>query len=275
MNYYYLSGGQQVGPVAETEFERLIQAGQITPDMMVWAEGMANWQPLREVQLGNVSAPIQTSQVSGAAAGPAHTMHETALVSAPAMPSANEVGCAECGRIFPVEETISYGNIRVCAGCKPLFMQKLAEGVPFNAGVTYASFWIRAGAKILDGAVLWAINYPLGMLIGFAMAPRTNAKSILVLQAVATGIGFLIGIAYITFFVGKYGATPGKMLCKIKIVSADGSPVSYWKAFGRYWAELLSGCPTLMIGYLLAARDEQHRALHDRLCNTRVVTRNA
>ena len=50
MNYYYLSGGQQVGPLSENDFEQLIQAGQILPETMIWGEGMANWQPLREVR---------------------------------------------------------------------------------------------------------------------------------------------------------------------------------------------------------------------------------
>jgi hypothetical protein len=29
-----------------------------------------------------------------------------------------------------------------------------------------------------------------------------------------------------------------------------------------------------MIGYLMAARDEERRALHDRICNTRVIMKN-
>jgi uncharacterized RDD family membrane protein YckC len=71
--------------------------------------------------------------------------------------------------------------------------------------------------------------------------------------------------------VGKYGATVGKMAAKIKIVNADGTPVSYGKAAGRYFAEILSSM-ICGIGYLMVAFDnEEKRALHDRICNTRVV----
>jgi uncharacterized RDD family membrane protein YckC len=80
----------------------------------------------------------------------------------------------------------------------------------------------------------------------------------------------VIAIGYETFFIGKYGATPGKMACKIKVVTADGGKVSYLLAFGRYFAKVLSSL-TCLIGYIMAAFDDEKRALHDRICNTRVV----
>jgi uncharacterized RDD family membrane protein YckC len=79
-----------------------------------------------------------------------------------------------------------------------------------------------------------------------------------------------IGITYETVLIGKYGATLGKMACKIKVVTAEGGRVSYLLAFGRYFAKILSAM-ILMIGYLMAAFDDEKRALHDRICNTRVI----
>jgi uncharacterized RDD family membrane protein YckC len=72
--------------------------------------------------------------------------------------------------------------------------------------------------------------------------------------------------------IGKYGSTFGKMACNIKIVRADGSPASFGLAFGRYFAKMLSGL-ILGIGYFMAGFDDEKRALHDRLCETRAVTR--
>jgi uncharacterized RDD family membrane protein YckC len=83
---------------------------------------------------------------------------------------------------------------------------------------------------------------------------------------------YIVFAVYSAFFVGTYGATPGKMVCRIKIVNADGSKVSYGKAIGRYFAELLNAF-TLYIGYIIAAFDDEKRTLHDRICNTRVVKR--
>ena len=70
--------------------------------------------------------------------------------------------------------------------------------------------------------------------------------------------------------IGKYGATLGKMACRIKVVTSEGGPVSYMRALGRYFAKQLS-CLTLMIGYIMAFFDKENRALHDRICDTRVV----
>jgi uncharacterized RDD family membrane protein YckC len=83
-------------------------------------------------------------------------------------------------------------------------------------------------------------------------------------------LGYPIAIAYETYFVGRYGATLGKMACGLKVVRSEGQNVSYGRAFGRYWACLLSSM-TLTIGYIMAAFDSQKRALHDRICDTRVI----
>ncbi len=60
-------------------------------------------------------------------------------------------------------------------------------------------------------------------------------------------MGYPIAIAYETYFVGRYGATLGKMVFGLKVVRSDGQSVSYGRAFGRYWANLLSSM-TVTIG---------------------------
>jgi uncharacterized RDD family membrane protein YckC len=79
-----------------------------------------------------------------------------------------------------------------------------------------------------------------------------------------------IGVTYETVMIGRFGATLGKMACKLKVVTASGGKVSYMLAFGRYFAKVFSGL-TCSIGFIIAGFDEQKRALHDRLCETRVV----
>jgi uncharacterized RDD family membrane protein YckC len=264
MNWYYVSAGQQAGPVTEEQLKELARTGQIEAKTLVWREGMANWQPFEEALPAAVPAAV--ASISG---GPVPAAAARAAEAATA-----EAVCAECGKIFPIEDTIQYGNARVCASCKPIFMQKLAEGVEINTGVKYGSFWVRFGAKFLDGLLLRVAGFPLGLMVGFLSGPRSQS-SLLMVQAMLGGASLLIAMAYTTFFLGKYGATPGKMVSKLKVISADGSKVTYGKACGRFWAELLSGCPTLFIGYLIAAKDEEHRALHDRICNTRVVHKNS
>ena len=83
-------------------------------------------------------------------------------------------------------------------------------------------------------------------------------------------VQYIIQFGYEVFFIGKFGATPGKMALKIKVINADGSKVSYLKALGRLFAYFLSGI-ILGIGLIMAAFDDEKRALHDRICNTRVI----
>ena len=78
-------------------------------------------------------------------------------------------------------------------------------------------------------------------------------------------------IGYNTIMQGKYGATLGKLACGLRVVQPDGAPISYGRAFGRAWAEILSGLFTCDIGYIITAFDSQKRSLHDHIANTRVI----
>src|SRR5204863_217156 len=54
-------------------------------------------------------------------------------------------------------------------------------------------------------------------------------------------VSLTTGACYEGFMLGKYGATFGKMACKIQVVTPDGRPISYPRAFGRHFAKWLSG----------------------------------
>jgi uncharacterized RDD family membrane protein YckC len=83
-------------------------------------------------------------------------------------------------------------------------------------------------------------------------------------------ISFALQIAYSVWMHGKFGATVGKMACGLRLVRANGTPVSYGLATGRFFAEFLSAL-LIYIGYIMAGFDEEKRTLHDRICNTRVI----
>jgi uncharacterized RDD family membrane protein YckC len=62
----------------------------------------------------------------------------------------------------------------------------------------------------------------------------------------------------------------GKRICNVAVVTAEGKPISYGISVARYFSKILSAI-TLLIGYIIAAFDEEKRSLHDRICNTRVI----
>lgn len=180
--------------------------------------------------------------------------------------------CGECGGVYPAEDMIRFGDINVCARCKPLFMQKLAEGAAIpTSRPRFAGFWRRFGAAFLDGLLLWVVNTVLQFaFFGFFLS-RPDPGEVLMLPLLfsyAASIG--IGVAYEGGMVAKYGATFGKMACNVKIVTGEGRPVTFGRAVGRHFAKWLSGI-TLFIGYIIAAFDPEHRSLHDHICNTRVI----
>jgi uncharacterized RDD family membrane protein YckC len=261
MNWYYAIQGQQTGPVDEAQLDALRNSGQIEAETLVWREGMANWQPYREAR---------ASAVPGAPAGGIAGVGAATTTAA----ATAEVVCAECGRVFPIDNTIQFGNVRVCAGCKPIFMQKLAEGARIGGGLVYASVWTRFGAVFLDGIILFVVNTLVGLVAGltFVQAAGAQPGDQIRVQIILLIINMSIAAGYETLMIGKYGATLGKMAAKVRVVTAEGGRVSYARALGRYFSKFLSAMLCL-IGYIIAFFDEEKRALHDRICNTRVVTR--
>lgn len=241
MSWYYAVGQEQKGPVAEEQLQALARDGVVTDDTMVWRDGMANWQAYRDVRGG---AP---------AAAPAAT---------------GGVVCAQCGQTFGADQVIRFGDKYVCAACKPAFVQRMQEGATQPGSMVYATFWIRFGAKFIDGILLQIIGGIMGFVLGLAFAGGIAQNPAYL--ALFYVLGFGIEIVYKTIFIGMSGATPGKMACKLRVVNADGSKVSYAKACGRAFAELLSAMICLA-GYIMAAFDDEKRALHDRICDTRVI----
>jgi len=90
MEWYYAEAGKQKGPVPNEEFERLVTAGTIQPDTLVWRAGMTNWQPYRQVQGNTTTTP------------------PTAL---------GGLVCAHCGRAFAPTEMARVGDSWVCNNC--------------------------------------------------------------------------------------------------------------------------------------------------------------
>lgn len=261
MNWFYAQDGQQAGPVEDGELDRLVQTGTINTTTLVWHSGMTSWQPY--IQARSV-APAAYAGAGGAAA-------VSAYANAPA-PAPGQLRCSECTRVFPADEVVQIEGLNVCADCKPIVLQKLREGVrPMGAGFDYAGFWIRVGATVIDSIILGIVGAVVGFIVGavFSGAMRNPNSQLGVVLAI-NGLTFLIRAVYETFFVANYAATPGKMACGLQVLRADGSRLTFGRALGRFFAKILSGI-ILGIGFIMAAFDPEKRALHDQICDTRVV----
>jgi len=272
MNWYYAEAGEQRGPITDAELSDLSKAGAIRDGTLVWREGMASWQPYGQVK-GPTGAPP---------------------------PRVGEVVCWQCGKMFLQEEVIPIGEGWVCAACKPIYVQRLKEGASVAGAQEYGGFWIRFAAKFIDGLIVAVVVFvPIfifALVLGlsaaratrgdFGAAPPVNpdfaasgsgSQPILAQRVIGQAIGLLFDLifllaytAYSTLFLGKFGATPGKLLLKLTVVDVSGGKIGYGRALARSGAEILSFIACL-VGYIIAAFDDQKRALHDHMCNTRVI----
>ena len=238
MQWFYAINGQRQGPVNQTEFERLVRAGTITADTLVWRKPMPAWQSLDEVRAVD---PVLA-----------------AVLEAPVLPEA-----AEPGHVVPL-------------------VAPVAE--PAGA-VVYGGFWRRVGARLIDGLIVWisgqVVIGVLGMLFfrdtmmilqkvtGPELSPQ-EISAFLSFMPVAFGVYFGFSFAYEFFSLRQYSATPGKLALGLKVVRADGAPLSVGRIIGRYFAHALNFM-TLGIGYVMVAVDDEKRGLHDYVSETRVV----
>jgi len=137
----------------------------------------------------------------------------------------------------------------------------------------YAGFWIRFLAYLIDGIVIGAIRSIVLLPLGLSMIedhPFRSPAWFITHVGEAGFSSFVITVAYFVFFWTQYGATPGKMALKLKVVTPEGNPITLGQAIGRYFAQILSGI-ILGIGFMMAGWDEEKRSLHDRLAETRVI----
>ena len=260
MDWYYSDDGKQAGPVADEALMDLVRSGKIRPDTIVWHSGLPAWTPYGQIAGAGVASAAVPPLMSSVAA---------AVEPAPAV---DTKFCTECGRSFSVDNLARFGDRWVCGNCKELFAQKLREGVNLQGTANYAGFWIRLGAVLIDGLILAVVFGSLGAALMFAfIVPRIGSNpgspnELLAAIMPLIGIFELAAIAvascYEASFIHKWGATLGKKAVGLKVVMPDGGGISLGRAFGRYFAKILSGLP-LQLGYIIAAFDSEKRALHD------------
>jgi len=137
----------------------------------------------------------------------------------------------------------------------------------------YAGFWIRVGAHIIDAILIIAVTMPLLYLVygGDYFAPQPGGEPRVVYGLADFLISFVLPAVAVIVFWRWRSATPGKMLCGIRIVDAETlAPMSTAQCVGRYFAYVVSALP-LLAGYLWVAVDRRKQGFHDKLAGTLVI----
>ena len=132
--------------------------------------------------------------------------------------------------------------------------------------VAYGGFWIRVVAYIIDAIILTIVGGVLASLFGVSWEtdwehydPTFNLVSL------------VIGWLYFALLESsERGATVGKMVMGLRVVTSDGQRLSFMNATGRYFAKILSAI-ILCIGFIMVAFTDKKRGLHDIIAGTLVI----
>jgi len=125
----------------------------------------------------------------------------------------------------------------------------------------YGGFWRRAAAICLDGLIVFLVTVLASLVVSDGLLLR--------LMSVLVACAYYAG-----FHSSSWQATPGKRIYGIKVTDDKGGRISLARAIGRYFATWLSGL-ILGIGFLMAGFSHKRQALHDMICGTLVVNRDA
>lgn len=199
-------------------------------------------------------------------------------------PPLTVLACSQCGRTFGHSDLVQIAGNWVCGDCKSAYLSRvMASGATVSGpfGWHYGGFWIRVGARIIDSFVLIAPILILAAvlipnLIRTGNQPSNPAFAAIFLTVFV--LFFLALIAYEVVMLKNWGATVGKMACGLRVVRGDGRSLGWGVSFGRFfmWNVVTSGIPYLNLilmatSGIMAGVDSEKRALHDRVCDTRVV----
>jgi uncharacterized RDD family membrane protein YckC len=164
-------------------------------------------------------------------------------VSATFEPRSQQMYCRNCGAEHP--DTAEF-----CPTCGVA----TAGGGAYAASVTYAGFWRRFAAWVIDSLIL---------IIPVLILSRIgNVGNLLVL------LGEWVYFAYQESSEAQ--ATIGKRALGIIVTDGEGNRISFGRATGRYFAKIISFL-SVCIGFIMIAFTRRKQGLHDMIANTLVV----
>ncbi|MBC8024327.1 MAG: RDD family protein, partial [Burkholderiales bacterium] len=140
----------------------------------------------------------------------------------------------------------------------------LPEGVEIT--LRLAGPLARARAWLFDFALRGLVSLSLPALFGW-MGPSG--------MGISTILMFVMWVLYPIVFEALGGATPGKRLCSLAVVNADGTPIGWPASFLR---NVLRFADMLPVGYAVGLAsmllDSQFRRLGDLAAGTVVIHRD-
>jgi uncharacterized RDD family membrane protein YckC len=169
------------------------------------------------------------------------------------------------------------------AGGLPATPIPVAAAAPAPGSHVLAGWWRRVGAAVIDGIVIFGIGSILAFLVGTSLFSADDSGATGLIVGLLTFV-FFVGIGslvYAPVMMGRTnGKTLGRMATGIRVIRANGQPITVGFAALREVAVkwlLIGIVSALTIGLvwlvdiLWPLWDDENRALHDFVVNTRTV----
>ena len=137
---------------------------------------------------------------------------------------------------------------------------------PSAMPISYAGFWLRVSAALIDQIILANISLIFFLLLFFGFFSKngqlmSNSEEI-ILYIFLT----ILVIIYFPFMESRGGATLGKKIFGIKVLKENGEPVKFFRSLVRNLFKYL-----ISIGFVSAAFTEKNQALYDFFASCIVV----
>ena len=153
--------------------------------------------------------------------------------------------------------------------------------------MNYAGFWKRFGAIIIDGILLWIVQWialtPILTSMGLVtdmtnmasgdVDPMAMLTKLMAIFSISGLISWVVNLLYFSFMESsKFQATIGKLALGIKVTDLGGQKLDFFKALVRNISKIVSSF-ILLIGYIMAGFTEKKQALHDMIAGTLVINK--
>lgn len=265
--------------------------------------------PFREPEESSTTPEPGAAEPAVAAQAPGSPLHDSAAPGRFPQGRSSRVRCAQCAK-GPLQsgEGVRLGNVLLCHDCDremaAYYASRTAFAPPPPAGAypaaqagasAYGSILYRAIAKFVDNSLesivlVLIVSQTIGLTEFMSFLPQTgrtglSAESLEALRPLLLAV-LVFRVLYDGFLVGFFGATLGKMLFGLRVVTPQGGAVTTYQAFVRALAPAVLSLPSiflptsilgyicyfaLIFGYLMAIYDPHKRTLFDHMANTRVV----
>lgn len=160
--FFYMQGGQRIGPVSDSQLRKLLSSGQVQSEDLVWQQGMANWLPASQVP--GLLAPQ-------AATGASDAQGKSSSPATPSVPPApSTLAPTKPAVSVPVRLLVIVGG-----GC-------LATGVILGILIGLLFGWLVFAGRSGPGSVLGSAQNP-AKLVGHWEGTIVGSKLLLELKA--------------------------------------------------------------------------------------------